>query len=200
MIAVLRQILEMSQRKTGQVLRRIDAFLSSFLRPKAEPKATPKLHHIPHRQLHSVMAGAAASMRELPELANQAKLRLRDDRPIVRDDLLELLRNLIAAQKRIEAEMQSDSDKSGNGDTGDTVWDNRGYQLFVVPVRAMASSPRAIVDLTLAASNNGAKNMKLLYELVIAEMDLAVARFNVTVDLGARPPQGAGENGSPQIR
>lgn len=200
MIAVLRQILETSQGKTGQVLRRIDAFLSSFLRPKAEPKATPKLHHIPHRRLHSVMAGAAAAMRELQELANRAKLRLRDDRPIVRDDLLELLRNLIAAQKRIEAEMQSDSDKSGDGDTGDTVWDNRGYQLFVVPVRAMANSPQAIADLTLAASNNGAKNMKLLYELLIAEMDAAVARFNVTVDLGAKPPHGTGENGGQQIR
>ena len=82
------------------MLRRVDAFLSSFLRPKAEPKATPKLHHIPHRQLHSAMAGAAAAMRELQELANGAK-RLRDDRPIVRDDLIELLRNLIAAQKRI---------------------------------------------------------------------------------------------------
>jgi hypothetical protein len=200
MIAFLRQISEMSQRKTAQVLRRIDAFLSSFLRPKAEPKTTPKLHHILHRQLHSVMAGAAAAMRELPELANQAKLRLRDDRPIVRDDLLELLRNLIAAQKRIEAEMQSDSDKSGVGDTGDTVWDNRRYQLFVVPVRAMANSPQAIADLTLAASNNGAKNIRLLYELLIAEMDVAVARFNVTVDLGVRPPHGAGENGSQQIR
>jgi hypothetical protein len=59
----------------------------------------------------------------------------------------------------------------------------------------MAKSPQAIVDLTLAASNNGAKNMKLLYELVVAEMDLAVARFNVIVGSGAKPPHGAGEHG-----
>jgi hypothetical protein len=146
------------------------------------------------------MAGAAAAMRELPELANRAKLRLRDDRPIVRDDLLELLRNLIAAQKRIEAEMQSDSDKSGDDDTGDTVWDRRGYYLFVVPVHVMANAPQAIVDLTLAASDNGAKNMKLLYELAIAEMDLAAARFNVAVDSGIRSPHGAGEHGGEPLQ
>ena len=46
-----------------------------------------------------------------------------------------------------------------------------------------ANSPQAIVDLTLAAENNGARDMKLLYELTVAEMDVAVARFNVTLSL-----------------
>ena len=139
-------------------------------------------------------------MRELQELASRAKLRFRDDRPVVRDDLLELLRMLVAAQGRIEAEMQADLGKSGDGDAGDTVWDSRGYRLFILPIRAMAKSPQAIVDVTLAASNNGVKNMRLLYQLVIAEMDVAVARFNVTVDLGARRSQGVGENASQHIR
>ena len=48
----------------------------------------------------------------------------------------------------------------------------------------MANSPQAIVDLTLAAENNGARDMKLLYELTVAEMDVAVARFNVTLNSG----------------
>ena len=41
--------------------------------------------------------------------------------------------------------------------------------------------------------------MKLLYELVVAEMDLAVARFKVTVDSGARPASTA-VNRNLQIR
>ena len=119
-------------------------------------------------------------MRELSEFAEQAK-RLRDDRPIVPEDLLELLRKLIATQKRINAEMEADIAKSA--DTSDTEWDRRRYNLFAVPTSRMANSPQAIVDITLAASNNGAKDFKLLYELTVVEMDVAVARFNVTLSL-----------------
>jgi len=57
----------------------------------------------------------------------------------------------------------------------------------------MANSLQAIVDGTLAASNNGAKDVKLLYELTVSEMDVAVARFNVTLSFFPDPPNAPGD-------
>ena len=151
----------------------------NVVNPKAEPKAPEAVRHIPRKQFDAVMGGAKAAMRELTEFAEQAKSRLREERPIKQDDLLELLRKLVAVQERIDAEMESDVAKSA--DTGDTEWDRRGYNLFAAPTSRMANSPQAIVDGTLRASNDGAKDLKLLYELTVAEMDVAVARFNVTL-------------------
>ena len=150
--------------------------------PKGEPKAPETVRRIPRKQFDAMMSGAMAAMRELQEFAKQAKSRLHDERPIMQDELAELLRRLVDAQKQISAEMESDIAKSA--DTGDTEWDRRSYNLFAVPTSQMANSLQAIVDLTLAASNNGAKNAKLLYELTVAEMDIAIARFNVTLTSG----------------
>ena len=147
---------------------------------QAEPTAPQEVRRIPRKQFDAVMVGAKAAMRELTELAKQAKSRLREDRPIKQDDLLELLRKLVATQKRIDAEMEADVAKSA--DTGDTEWDRRGYNLFAVPTSRMANSPQAIVDLTLDAEKNGAKDVKLLYELTVAEMDGAVARFGMALN------------------
>lgn len=153
----------------------------NIVNPKFEPEGPETVRRIPRKQFDAAMGGAKTVMRELSEFAEQAKSRLREDRPIVQDDLLELLRKLVATQKRIDAEMEADVAKSA--DTGDTEWDRRRYNLLAVPISRMANSPQAIVDLTLAASNDGAKDVKLLYELTVAEMDVAVARFNVTLSL-----------------
>jgi hypothetical protein len=158
----------------------------NIVNPEAEPKAPETVRRIPRKQFDAVMRGAKAVMHELTEFANQAKSRLHEDRPIKQDDLLELLRKLVATQKRIDAEMEADVAKSA--DTGDTEWDRWSYNLFAVPTSRMADSPQAIVDLTLEASNNGAKDVKLLYELTVSEMDVAVARFNVTLSFFPDPP------------
>jgi hypothetical protein len=147
---------------------------------KAEPKASQEVRRIPRKQFDAVMAGAKAAMRELTEVSEQAKSRLREDRPIKQDDVVELLHKLTAAQKRIDYDMESDVAKSA--DTADTEWDRRNYNLFAVPTSRMANSPQKIVDDTLAASQDGAQDAKLLYELTVAEMDVAVARFNVTLN------------------
>jgi hypothetical protein len=152
----------------------------NIVNPKVEPKVPETVRRIPRKQFDAVMSGAKAVMRELTEFTEQAKSRLREDRPIKQDDLLELLRKLVATQKRIDAEMEADVAKSA--DTGDTEWDRRSYNLFAVPTSRMANSPQAIVDLTLDAENNGAKDVKLLYELTVAEMDIRVARFKVTLN------------------
>jgi hypothetical protein len=86
-----------------------------------------------------------------------------------------------------------EADVAKSADAGDTEWDRRSYNLFAVPTSRMANSPQAIVDRTLAASDNGAKDVKLLYELTVAEMDVRVARFNVT--LNSIP-----EQGTPSVR
>jgi hypothetical protein len=150
---------------------------------KAEPKAPQEVRRIPRKQFDAVMAGAKAAMRELTEFSEQAKSRLREDRPIKQDDLVELLHKLTAAQKRIDYDMESDVAKSTC--TADTEWDRRNYNLFAVPTSQMANSLQKIVDGTLAASQDGAQDVKLLYELTVAEMDVAVARFNVTLSFFA---------------
>ena len=146
---------------------------------QAEPTAPQEVRRIPRKQFDAVMVGAKAAMRELTELAKQAKSRLREDRPIKQDDLVELLHKLNAAQKKIDYDMESDVAKSA--DTADTEWDRQNYNLFAVPTSRMANSPKKIVDGTLAASQDGAQDLKLLYELTVAEMDVAVARFNGTL-------------------
>jgi hypothetical protein len=166
-------------------------WVRNIVNPKAEPKVPETVRRIPRKQFDAVISGAKAVMRELSEFADQARSRLREDRPIKQDDLLELLRKLVATQKRIDAEMEADVAKSA--DTADTEWDRRSYNLFAVPTSRMANSPQAIVDLTLEASNNGAKDVKLLYELTVAEMDVRVARFKVT--LNSIP-----EEGTPSVR
>jgi hypothetical protein len=148
---------------------------------KAEPKAPQEVRRIPRKQFDAVMAGAKAAMHELTEFSKQAKSRLREDRPIKQDDLVELLHKLIAAQKRIDYDMDSEVAKSA--DTADTEWDRQNYNLFAVPTSRMANSPKKIVDGTVAASQDGPQDMKLLYELTVAEMDAAVARFNATLSI-----------------
>ena len=157
----------------------------NFLRPKAEAKAPETVRRILRKELVTIMSGAMAAMGELMQLAKRAKLQ-RDDHPIVQDELLELLRTLAATQKQIDAQMDSDIAKST--DISDTEWDRRSYNLFVVPISQMANAPRVIVESTLAASNNGVRDVKFLYDLVLAEMDVAVARFNVTLNSGLPDP------------
>ena len=155
-----------------------------FLRPKAEAKAPETLRRIPRKQLVAVMSGAKAAMGELTQLAKRAKSQ-RDDHAIVQDELLELLRTLASTQKQIDAQMDSDIAKST--DISDTEWDRPSYNLFVVPISQMANALRVIVDSTLAVSNNGVRDVKF-FDLVLAEMDVAIARFNVTLNSGLPDP------------
>ena len=155
-----------------------------FLRPKAEPKAPETLRRIPRKQLVAIMSGAKAAMGELTQLAKRAKSQ-RDDHAIVQDELLELLRTLASTQKQIDAQMDSDIAKST--DISDTEWDRPSYNLFVVPISQMANAPRVIVDSTLAVSNNGVRDVKF-FDPVLAEMDVAIARFNVTLNSGLPDP------------
>jgi hypothetical protein len=154
----------------------------------AEQKAPQEVRRIPRKQFDAVMGGAKAAMRELTEFAEQAKSRLREDRPIKQDDLLELLRKLVAAQN---GSMPKCSPTSPNPPT--PAIHRRSYNLFAVPASRMANSLHAIVDGTLAASNDGAKDVNLLYELTVAEMDVAVARFNVTLSFFPEPPSAPGD-------
>jgi hypothetical protein len=69
-----------------------------------------------------------------------------------------------------------------------SIWGGRcaqaGYGGIVVPTLGMANYPKAIVDSVLLAVNNGARSAELVYKLMIAEMDVAAARWNVMMNAG----------------
>jgi hypothetical protein len=76
---------------------------------------------------------------------------------------------------------------------GSTEWDQSSHAVLVAPTFQMAHSPKAIVDFTLAAINNGAKSADLVYKMMVAEMDAAVARYMVTMNAGLAQTGVAGE-------
>jgi hypothetical protein len=71
------------------------------------------------------------------------------------------------------------SDIAKPTDISDTEWDRRSYNMFVVPISHMANAPRVIIDSTLAASNNGVGDVKLLSRL---------PAFNLTLNSGLPDP------------
>jgi hypothetical protein len=129
------------------------------------------------------VGGAIATMRELRKIASHAKARLYEqDRPIVEADVEELLRMLADAQQRIDAEMDSFIAKRDDGrhdDEFDGTFPVHPYDLHK-EVERTNSLPQEIIDLTLTAAKNGTKGAKVLYDLIVAEMDVGVARFYVT--------------------
>jgi hypothetical protein len=125
------------------------------------------------------VGGAIATMRELRKIASHAKVRLHEqDRPILEADVEELLRMLADAQQRIDAEMDSFIAKRDDGRHEDEF--KGTFPVAYGKVEGINSLPQEIIDLTLAAAKNGAKGAKVLYELMVAEMDVGVARFSVT--------------------
>ncbi|EJT04019.1 hypothetical protein [Rhizobium sp. CCGE 510] len=154
-----------------------------FLRRKAEPGLSPKILRVPSKKFNAAVGAAMAANHELEAIARRAKSRMRDQkRPIEQGDLEEVLRMLSDAKQRIDSEVEDEIAKSD--DQGDTEWNKDGYDLLVAPTFRMANSPQEIIDLTLKAVDGGAKSARLVYQLVIAEMDVAVARYYVTLNTG----------------
>jgi hypothetical protein len=125
------------------------------------------------------IAGAFATMRELRDIISHAKARLYEqDRPIVEADVGELLRMLADAQQRIDAEMDSFIAKRDDG-RHDDEFDGTipaAYDVHI-KVEKINSLPQEIIDLALVAQKNGVKGAKVLYELIVAEMDVGITRF-----------------------
>ncbi|MBB2832804.1 MULTISPECIES: hypothetical protein [Rhizobium] len=154
-----------------------------FLRRKAEPDPSPEILRIPSKKFNAAMGAAMAANQELQDIARRAKSRMRDQkRPIEQGDLEEVLRMLSDAKRRIDSELEDEIAKSD--DQSDTEWNKDGYDRLVAPIFRMANSPQEIIDLTSRAAYGGAKSARLVYELIIAEMDVAVARFYVTLNAG----------------
>lgn len=138
---------------------------------------------VPRKQFSAWVAGAMAAMRELPDISRDAKARLQQTNvPIVQNDLEQILQKLNETQRKINNEMEWTMTNSK--EVGDTEWDQEVYALLVAPSAAMSRSPKAIVDVALAAVSNGANSAKLLYDWVVAEMDAAVARHYVAMNMG----------------
>ncbi|TGP24884.1 MULTISPECIES: hypothetical protein [unclassified Mesorhizobium] len=150
-----------------------------FLRRKPPPEA-PQFVRVPGREFSAAVGAAMHALTELQEASRYAKARLSKREPIVQADLEDLLHKLAEAKERIECDRQKVATEAG--DEADTLWDRAGYDQIVAPTLRMGNSPQEIVDLTLTAADNGAKSAKLLYELVIAEMEVAIARHFVTMN------------------
>jgi hypothetical protein len=109
------------------------------------------------------MVGAAAAMRELQDIASDAKARLQEqDRPIVQADVEELLHMLSDAQQRIDVEMDTSIAKSVDGGS---IFSKSGRGLIgsrseLINIGKASSLPQAIIDLTLAAANNDPRGRK----------------------------------------
>jgi len=158
-----------------------------LLRAKAEPE--PAAVAIPASELEAITGGGLAVLRELPGICEHAKKRLRQsDRPIVQADLDELLHMLAEAKERIDAEMAEIRRKpaQANDPPTEAIWDKAGWDRLIQPTIQAAESPQAIIDLTIRAATNGAKSAELLYKLVVAEMDFAVARSYVVLNTDLR--------------
>jgi len=124
------------------------------------------------------MRGALVTMRELRDIASHAKAWLHEqDRPIVQSDVDELLGMLADAQQRIDAEIDSIAAKFYNTFYGEFF----ALKDEHIKIEAANSLPQEIIDLAVAAANNGVKGPKL-YELIVAEIDVGVARFYVTLN------------------
>src|SRR5215216_402236 len=100
-----------------------------------------------------------------------------------------------------------EADVAKSTESGDSEWEDAAYNAVVLPTIQMANSPQAIIDLTLAAAHNGAKSAKLQYDLMVAEMDVAVARYYVTMNTGfsvvqmrARTPRSRDASAQPRGR
>jgi hypothetical protein len=75
-----------------------------------------------------------------------------------------------------------DSDIAKSTDVSE--WVRRSYNLFVVPISQIANAPPGIVDSTLAASNNEVTDVKLLYDLTLAEIGCRGCPLQCDLGLG----------------
>lgn len=116
-------------------------------------------------------------------LEGKSRLQLAEAKPIEQDDVIEILRKLNDAQAKIDDRMEKKIADAKYAAV-DTEWDQSSHAVFVVPTFQMAHSPKAIADFALAAINNGAKSADLVYKMIVAEMDAAVARYMVTMNAG----------------
>jgi hypothetical protein len=123
-------------------------------------------------------------MREMPDVALDAKARLQrsSDQPIVQADLEDLVQKLSQMQRKINNRAEWEITDSKDGEN--TEWNQASHAAFVVPTLQTANSPKAIVDFALARVDSGARSAELVYKLMIAEMDAAVARWYVTMNAG----------------
>ena len=120
------------------------------------------------------------TLRELETFAQAARTTIRESDAITEANVEKLRQDLMVIKDKVQAQMEAEMQKSA--DAEETRWDEEGYARGVAPSLEMVATPQAIVDLTKAAVDRGAKSAKLLYELMIAEIEVAVARWYVSAN------------------
>ena len=131
------------------------------------------------KRFDALVGGALVTVAELEEVARRGRALLRSSpqEGITETDIERLLQELVAARDKVQAEIRDETAKSTK--QGDKQLDRSSYERFVTPIVQMVDTPQAIIDLTILAAKRGAKNTNLLYQLMIAEIDVALARWYV---------------------
>ena len=141
----------------------------------------PEPIRIPRKQFHAWANGAMKVLHELPPLSTGAKFRLQlTDQPIVSADVEDLVGKLAEMQRKINNEAEWEINDSKDGQI--TEWDRTSHACFVVPTIQTVNAPKNICDSVLFMVNNGARRSDLILKLIIAEMDVAVARWYMVLN------------------
>jgi hypothetical protein len=135
---------------------------------------------IPTKQYAALVAGAMTTLQELEKLAHAARRVLCECDAITHDTVEKLRQDLMFTNAKVQVQMEATMDRST--DASGTKWDEKGYARGVAPSLEILATPQAIVNLIQAAVDRGAKSAKLLYELMIAEIEVAVARWYVSAN------------------
>jgi hypothetical protein len=135
---------------------------------------------IPTKEYAALVAGAVMTLQELETFAEAARRAIQAGDAITQVTVEKLRQDLMDTKAKVQVQIEAEMGKSA--DAGDTKWDEEGYARGVTPSLQMVATPQAIVDLTQAAIDRGTKSAKLLYELMIAEIEVAVARWYVSAN------------------
>ena len=142
-------------------------------------------HHgeirIPIKQYAALVGAAMTTLHDLEALAQKARTAIREGGDITQASVEKLREDLMFTKARVQVEIEAEMGESADAGGG-TKWDKEGYARGVTPSLEMVATPQAIVDLTQAAIDGGTKSARLLYELMIAEIEVAVARWYVSAN------------------
>ena len=141
-------------------------------------------HHgeirIPIKQYTALVGAAMTTLYDLEAFAQKARIAIREGGDITQASVEKLREDLMCTKARVQVQIEAEMGKSA--DAGGTKWDTEGYARGVTPSLEMVATPQAVVDLTQAAIDRGTKSARLLYELMIAEMEVAVTRWYVSAN------------------
>lgn len=96
------------------------------------------------------------------------------------------IEELISKLNKISAEANKihHAEKNYSEKQDETVWDSKGYAQYVTPSAMLLTAPDTSVKSAMDAIENGVLNATLIYELMLAEIDVLLQRWRISVAAG----------------